>query len=346
MLNHDKKDFCKVCLLAIDTKETLDGLKMDVDMLVRKVNEMEEVIGHSKIVDGLQGEIGLVARRVKGVEEDGLNFSGFGASDGDKEAVTKLDKLNKCREAERSRRGPNKEEIDLEKLSKDAEKWISEGIAEIRGNAGGDDKETTGTVKIGVATQNRFLVLDKENRRGEEEKKYEILGNSEVRDMRERTKKGVKRGIYSTYGAGIINILEHTKNKQLEGKTTVIHGGGDDIEKLGTELMLKTYKDAIKETRDQGKMCIVSSILPRKGESSYWSSRAIGINNRLHRYCKEMEGVMFVDNWDRFYGNRKLYAADGRHLSRLGTDLLSVIIEEKVEINSNLDKRRKRENIT
>ena len=346
MLKHDDKNFCKVCLLAIDTKATLDGMKMDVDMLVRRVNEIEEVIGHNKIIDGLQDEIGLVARRVKGVEEDGLNFSGFGTSDSDREVVTRLDKLNKCREAERSRRRPTNEEIDLEKLGKDAEEWISEGIAEIRGSAGGEEKETSCKVEIEVTTQNRFSVLDKDNRKGEEEKKYEILGNSEVRDMRERTKKGGKRGIYSTNGAGIMNILEHTRNKQLEGKTTVIHGGGDDIEKLGTELMLKTYKDAIKETRDQGKMCIVSSILPRKGESSYWSSRAIGMNNRLQRYCKEMEGVMFVDNWDRFYGNRKLYAADGRHLSRQGTDLLSVIIEEKVEINSNLEKRRKKEKVT
>ena len=119
MLNHDKKDFCKICLLAIDTKATLDGLKMDVDMLVRKVNEIEQVIGDNNIVDGLQGEIGLVARRVKVVEEDRLNFSGFGASD--KEVVTRLDRLNKCREAERSRRGPSDEEIGLEKLGEDVE---------------------------------------------------------------------------------------------------------------------------------------------------------------------------------------------------------------------------------
>ena len=54
---------------------------------------------------------------------------------------------------------------------------------------------------------------------------------------------------------------------------------------------------------------------------------------------------MFVDYWDRFYGNQKLYAADGRHLSRQGTELLSVIIEEKVEINSNLEKRRDYRNL-
>ena len=164
--------------------------------------------------------------------------------------------------------------------------------------------------------------------------------------MGERTKKGGRRGIYSTNGAGIEEILEHIRNKRMGGKTTVIHGGGDDIKKLATEHILRVYKDAIEETRNQGKLCIVSGIVPRRGESSYWSSRAIGINNRLQGYCKGMDGVMFIDNWDRFYGKRKLYAADGIHLSRQGTSMLSVIIEEKVAINSNLDKRRRKEIIT
>ena len=164
--------------------------------------------------------------------------------------------------------------------------------------------------------------------------------------MGERTKRGGKRGIYFTNGAGIEDILEHIRNKRMKGKTTVIHGGGDDIKKLETEHILRVYKEVIKETKDKGKLCIVSGIVPRRGESSYWSSRAIGINNRLQGYCKEMDGVMFVDNWDRFYGNRKLYTADGVHLNRQGTNLLSVIIEEKVEVNSNLDKRRRREKVT
>ena len=55
MLNHDNEDICKVCLLALDTKGTLDRLKMDADILVRIVNEIEQAIGDNNIVDGLQG---------------------------------------------------------------------------------------------------------------------------------------------------------------------------------------------------------------------------------------------------------------------------------------------------
>ena len=170
---------------------------------------------------------------------------------------------------------------------------------------------------------------------------YEILGNSEVNYMRDKTEKGERRGIYSTSGAGIVIVLEHIENKMMKGRSIVIHEGGDDIKELKIKPMFEAYKEVIKKIKYQGELCIVSGILPRKGESSYcWSSRAIGINNRLQGYCREVEVVMFVDNWDRFYGNRKVYAADRMHLSRQGTNLLSVIIEEKVEINSNLDKRR------
>ena len=156
----------------------------------------------------------------------------------------------------------------------------------------------------------------------EEEMEYEILGNSEVNYMRDKTEKGERRGIYSTSGAGIVIVLEHIENKMMKGRSIVIHEGGDDIKELKIKPMFEAYKEVIKKIKYQGELCIVSGILPRKGESSYWSSRAIGINKR------------------------KLYAADGMHLSRQGTKLLSVIVEEKVDINSNLDKQRKREKVT
>ena len=121
---------------------------MDVDMLVKRLNEIEQVIITS--FEGLQGNIDLVVRRVKGMKEDRLNFSGFGVSD--KENVTRLDMLNSCREAEMSKRGPTDEEIELENLGKDAEEWISEGIAEIRGGAGEEEQGISFKVEEGVTT--------------------------------------------------------------------------------------------------------------------------------------------------------------------------------------------------
>ena len=82
-------------------------------MLVRRVNDIEQIIDDDNILDRLQGKECLVAKRVKGME-DKLNFSGLAASD--KEVVTRWDKLYKCREAKMSKRGPTDEEIDLAKL--------------------------------------------------------------------------------------------------------------------------------------------------------------------------------------------------------------------------------------
>ena len=345
----DATSMCKICILSGQikaNKDRIEEVKLDIDIITGKINETTT---YADDTESMRKEMKLIEEKVKNIEKVELDFSGFVRPD-----FIKVSKEQK--EEEESR---DDERDDWEMLKDDVGNMITSGIKEIREgiyDKGGNEGNLRGSfsqsseIRIERAKKgncnNRYCLLEEDNGERKEEKEYEILGNSEVRYMRERTKRGGRRGIYSTNGAGIEDILEHIRNKRMEGKTTVIHGGGDDIKKLETEHMLRVYKDAIKETIDQGKLCIVSGIVPRRGESSYWSSRAIGINNRLQGYCKEMDGVMFIDNWDRFYGNRKLYSADGMNLSRLGTSLLSVIIEEKVQINSNLDKRRRREIIT
>ena len=351
----DADSMCKICILSGQIKanrDRIDEVKLDIDIITGRMNES---ITYTENNNSMRKEIELIEERVKNIEKEELDFSGFVKPD-----IKKVDEeREEAKDEERKSRDDVAEENDMEMLREDVGNMITSGIKEIREN--GYDKQgkevnlkcsfsQSSVEKIEKGKKgncsNRYCLLEEDNGEVEEDKEYEILGNSEVRYMGERTKRGGKRGIYFTNGAGIEDILEHIRNKRMKGKTTVIHGGGDDIKKLETEHILRAYKEVIKETKDKGKLCIVSGIVPRRGESSYWSSRAIGINNRLQGYCKEMDGVMFVDNWDRFYGNRKLYTADGVHLNRQGTNLLSVIIEEKVEVNSNLDKRRRREKVT
>ena len=63
--------------------------------------------------------------------------------------------------------------------------------------------------------------------------------------------------------------------------------------------------------------------------SREWLSRAIGVNEQLKGVCKDI-GVSFVDDWDRVFGRRELYARDGVHLSRKGVDVLSECLERGV----------------
>ena len=44
--------------------------------------------------------------------------------------------------------------------------------------------------------------------------------------------------------------MDHIRSEEIEGKTTVIHEGRDDIKKLR---MQRAYQEAIKEIKDQGK---------------------------------------------------------------------------------------------
>ena len=58
-------------------------------------------------------------------------------------------------------------------------------------------------------------------------------------------------------------------------------------------------------------------ILPRRGASWEWFSRALGVNSRLEKFSKEY-GIPFTDNRSLFYDRRSYYANYGIHLSREG----------------------------
>ena len=51
--------------------------------------------------------------------------------------------------------------------------------------------------------------------------------------------------------------------------------------------------------------------------SHFALSKALGINERIKAICQKKE-VRFVDLWDAFYGNRKMYRRDGIHFSEEG----------------------------
>ena len=243
------------------------------------------------------------------------------------------------------------EKEEIEAFRKDVEDIVVEGLREIRGNTNiiEDRKVENSKSEIPehkihkkepeISLKNRFSVLEEEE--GEkEENEYCILGDSIVKHFKKTTKRRKQRNIYSSPGAGMKRLTEHIENGQLDGRMVVLQGGGNDIEKTNTETLMKLFEDAIKKVRERGKMCVVSGILPRHNESHYWSSKAIGINDRVQKYCSKMDGVMFIDNWDRFYHNQKFYTRDGVHLNYLGTDILSSIIDREVELYSNFLKNQ------
>ena len=245
---------CKICILSGQVEANrvkIEEIKMDIDVITGRINESNI---NSDDTNNIRSEIRMIKERVENIGREELDFSGFTKPD-----VTEVNKEQKIGNDREGKSGEGVENGDWKMLEKDVESMITSGMKEIRNTLGRQDKEENQVYSFFQNTgncSNRYGLLGGENGEGEEGREYEILGNAEVRYMRERTKKGGKRGVYSTKGAGILDILKHIENKQIEGKTTVIHGGGDDIEKLETERMMKAYKEATEEIEIQGHLCI------------------------------------------------------------------------------------------
>ena len=102
--------------------------------------------------------------------------------------------------------------------------------------------------------------------------------------------------------------------------------GVNNIGNTKSEEVIRRYRNLLDKIRYEGRRCIIVGIAPKLNAGSEWISRAIGINSRLEKFV-DKGWVEYIDSWDHFWGNSKLYSADGLHFSRLGTDTLKVQIE-------------------
>ena len=110
----------------------------------------------------------------------------------------------------------------------------------------------------------------------------------------------------------------------------ILHGGVNDVGNTLSEELIDTYRTVISKLVKSGRKGIITGILPKFGAGIEWSSRAIGINERVKRLCKE-SNIRFLDYWAYFWGKRELYSIDGYHLSRQGVLLLSELYEKELQ---------------
>ena len=343
-------EICKICVLLGELKNQsekiedhnvkIEKIELDMDMVTGKLNETNiydnnKSKGSSEIED-----IGLQNKSIGSRE---IDFSGFVNEEDLKLDIKKKEMVSKKSIIKGSERG---EEEELNSFKREVNGMIREGLKEIReinfpGEIENKISESDMTDKVAVSKEpklvlkNRFSPLEEDN--GEEEQsEYCVLGDSIVKHFEKKTRRRKQRSIYCDSGAGMERLIEHIENGNLGGRAVVLQGGGNDIEKVNTERLMKLFKEAIEKVRSKGKICLVSGILPRQSESRYWSSKAIGINNRVQKLCSEIDGAMFLDNWEKFYHNRRWYTRDGIHLNYQGSKVLSNIVDAEVELNLNL----------
>ena len=109
----------------------------------------------------------------------------------------------------------------------------------------------------------------------------------------------------------------------------IVHGGVNDVGNTLSEELFGTYKTMVAKLVKSRRKCIITGILPKYRAGLEWSSRALGMNERVRKLCKE-NNIQFLDYWGRFWDKKELYSMDGYHFSRSGVLMLSELYEKEL----------------
>lgn len=163
-----------------------------------------------------------------------------------------------------------------------------------------------------------------------------VYGDSLVRSLGKEisNKKRNHRGhVHVSPGANINRITDIISHSTAKDKNSCLVScvGSNDVyqKKAASEHILQRYRQLIKSMKQKSSRCFVVGILPRPKANAYELSRAIGINSRLDRICKE-SNVVYIDTWNTFGDNRSLFKGDKIHLNNKGTEKLGGLINSHI----------------
>ena len=184
--------------------------------------------------------------------------------------------------------------------------------------------------KVVMELSNRYAALSQEE--------LCLIGDSIVKDQRDHfiNKNKQRRKLKSFPGARVKKVTEEVKRlDQKSSRCIIVHAGSNDLclrnnktsysEPVVKEL--ETLADCISEKTERGFMI---GLLPRIYSSHLEMSKAIGINERMKKYCQQ-KGVKFIDVWNIFIGRKHFFKYDGIHLSTLGNIKLGEILSKNCE---------------
>ena len=183
----------------------------------------------------------------------------------------------------------------------------------------------------GIKIRNRFAVLSQEETL--------LIGDSIVREQKDSfaNMNKQKRTVKSFPGCKTKKVVEEVRKLKLQSKksTVITHVGSNDLflrgNKTGnSEEIVKDLMSLVDITAEKCNNGIIVGMLPRWYESHYALSKAIGINDRIKKYCTQKK-VEFLDLWDTYKGKWQYFKEDGIHLSKPGHKKLGEILTRKCE---------------
>ena len=187
----------------------------------------------------------------------------------------------------------------------------------------------------GITVTNRFSSLADEADAPEAE--AYMIGDSIIREQNNYFAKvnKRKRKVLSFSGCKAKKVIDEVNSLRVQNKETCIlaNAGGNDLYQKGnkvgsTEPLVEDLKNLVNSLAEKTDKGILIGIMPRNYASYYAMSKAIGINERLNKYCNQMK-VEFIDVWQIFVGKWQYFTRDGVHLNEAGHRKLGEILCQK-----------------
>ena len=186
--------------------------------------------------------------------------------------------------------------------------------------------------KQGISVTNRFATLEDEADTPEVE--AYVIGDSIVREQAHhfaiRNKK--RRKVQSYSGCKAKKVIDEVKALKVKNNNTCIiaNAGSNDLylrdNKIGnTEPLVEDLKSLVNSVAEKTSNGTLIGIMPRIYASYFAMSKAIGINERLSKYCSQ-KNVEFIDVWETFVNKRQYFRRDGIHLNEAGHKKLGEIL--------------------
>lgn len=193
----------------------------------------------------------------------------------------------------------------------------------------------------GIKVANRFAALGEEDDAPEVD--AYIIGDSIVREQNNHFAKVDKRRrkVLSYSGCKTKKVKDEVNALKVQNKNTCIiaNAGSNDLYQKGnsvgnTEPLVEDLKKLVNSVAGKTDKGVLIGIMPRVYASYYAMSKAIGINERLNKYCDQKK-VEFIDVWKIFVGKPQYFIRDGIHLNEAGHRKLGEILCEKYDSMKN-----------
>ena len=330
-----RKSTCLFCQMA----ERIEKLEKENKSKDNAMKDME------KKMEKMENTISKLEKKVEdlGGMKSGTNVKGLVNGEG-----RKIDENTKVKQDSKESQEVTEEVEKLSRIIKENRDTITESgrdIVEIREKIEAmKNREEFQTVKgrkaakgprveevKGIKIRNRFAVLSQEETL--------LIGDSIVREQKDSfaNMNRQKRKVKSFPGCKTKKVVEEVRKLELKSKnsTVITHVGSNDLflrgNKTGnSEQIVEDLKSLVDITAEKSNNGIIVGMLPRWYESHYALSKAIGINDRIKKYCTQKK-VEFLDLRDTYKGKWQYFNEDGIHLSKLGHKKLGEILSRKCE---------------